>query len=192
MRETLERYATRKGFRLMAVPVLLAIMVLCVPSMAIAASAPGGPSGPPASSPAATPGPVPAAPAPAVQAGQNPSAPVDSDFRYDPTGRRDPFKSLLVLQEKKRDVSMLPPVQQIELISFKVVGTIIDAAGGNRAMLIAPDGKTYVVKKGDVIGKNEGEVISITVAGITVKEKFLDYMNKETFVTTVLKAVDKR
>jgi Tfp pilus assembly protein PilP len=111
----------------------------------------------------------------------------EGDFSYKSLGRRDPFKSLLVLQEKKKDTSKLPPIQQVDLTSFKVVGLIMDEASGNRAMVKAPDGISYVIKKGDIIGKNEGEVLSISFDGITVREKFLDYLDNETTVTTVLK-----
>lgn len=137
---------------------------------------------------------APAAKAPApAQARQSEVAPgTPEDFRYGGMGRRDPFKSLLVLQEKKRDVSMLPPIQQVDVQAFKVLGMIIDPKSGNRAMIQAPDGKTYAIKNGDIIGKNEGEVISIGLDGITVREKFLDFMNRETYVSTVLKASDKR
>ncbi len=142
---------------------------------------------PPAPAQAAAP--APAAMAAPAAAAQNPSA---DEFHYNWAGRRDPFKSLLVLQEKKRDVSMLPPIQQVDLATFKVLGIILDKLAGNRAMLQAPDAKTYVIKKGDLIGKNEGEILSIEMNGITVKEKFVDYLNKETNVTTVLKVADKQ
>jgi type IV pilus assembly protein PilP len=130
---------------------------------------------------AQAPPPQPAAPAP----------PVPEEYSYRGMGRRDPFKSLLALQEKKRDISLLPPIQQVELSSFKVVGIIVDPTSGNRAMVKAPDGKSYVVKKGDIMGKNDGEVAEIGMAGLTVRERYLDFMGKETVVSTVLKVTDK-
>ena len=47
----------------------------------------------------------------------------DESFHYDPAGRRDPFKSLLDLQSKAKDVSMLPPIQQLDLNEIKIIGT---------------------------------------------------------------------
>lgn len=116
----------------------------------------------------------------------------EETFHYQGGNRRDPFKSLLVLQEKKRDVSMLPPIQQADLKSFTVVGLISDDKYGNRAMVRGPDGKTYIVKKGDIIGKNEGKVVSIDLEGVSVLETFLDFMNRETVLTTVLKVEEKQ
>lgn len=111
-----------------------------------------------------------------------------SDFRYDPTGRRDPFKSLLQLEKKQRDVSQLPPIQQFELDTVRVVGIIIDEKRGAQAMVRAPNGQTFVVRVGTIIGKNEGEVVEITLQGIRILEKFLDFMNRETRKETFLKS----
>ncbi len=165
--------ARGRGTALLAVSL---VVVLCAPA-AFGAAPPAQGAPPAGAAPASVPAVV------SVQA----LAPAAPDFHYDPTGRRDPFKSLLILQEKKRDVSMLPPIQQLELPAVKVTGLILDTVSGNRAMVKGGDNKTYVIKKGDIIGKNEGEVVSIDANGVTVKEKFVDYMNKETTTTTVLK-----
>ena len=111
-----------------------------------------------------------------------------SEFRYNPTGRRDPFKSLLQLEKKQRDVAALPPIQQFDLETVKVVGIVVDPARGAQAMIRAPNGQTFVVRKGTIIGKNEGEVVEITMKGILVVEKFLDFMNRETRKETFLKS----
>ncbi len=111
-----------------------------------------------------------------------------SDFRYDPTGRRDPFKSLLQLENKQRDISQLPPIQQFDVETAKVVGIVIDPARGAQAMIRAPSGQTFVVRQGTIMGKNEGEVIEITLQGIRIVEKFLDFMNRETRKETFLKS----
>ena len=111
-----------------------------------------------------------------------------SEFRYDSTGRRDPFKSLLQLEKKQRDVSQLPPIQQFEVETAKVVGIVIDPVRGAQAMIRAPNGQTFVVRVGTIMGKNEGEVVEITLQGIRIVEKFLDFMNRETRKETILKS----
>lgn len=150
------------------------------------------PAGAPAAAPAPAPAPAPAAP---VAAGQPAVAPApggllvpSSQFRYDPTGRRDPFKSLLQLEKKQRDTSQLPPIQQFDLETVKIVGIVIDPATGPQAMVKAPNGQTFVVRVGTVIGKNEGEVVEITLQGIRILEKFVDFMNRETRKETFLKS----
>ena len=47
-------------------------------------------------------------------------------------------------------------------------------------MIRAPSGQTFVVRVGTIMGKNEGEVVEITLQGIRIVEKFLDFMNRET------------
>jgi len=111
-----------------------------------------------------------------------------SEFRYDSTGRRDPFKSLLQLEKKQRDLTQLPPIQQFEIETVKVVGIVVDPMRGPQAMVKAPNGQTFVVRVGTVMGKNEGEVVEITLQGIRILEKFLDFMNRETRKETFLKS----
>jgi type IV pilus assembly protein PilP len=137
---------------------------------------------PPQGTPAAVPGAPPAAPVPGGVLVPS------SGFRYDPTGRRDPFKSLLQLEKKQRDVTALPPIQQFDLETAKVVGIVIDPGRTPQAMIKAPNGQTFVVRPGTIVGKNEGEVVEITMKGILVVEKFLDFMNRETRKETFLKS----
>jgi hypothetical protein len=155
------------------------------------AAPPKGAVAPDAPAPAA---PVtPAAPVAAAPAAPQPAATGEllvpgSEFRYDATGRRDPFKSLLELEKKQRDVSLLPPIQQVDLEAFKVVGVVVDPVSGAQAMVRGPNNQTFVVRVGTIIGKNEGEVLEITLSGIRVLEKYLDFMNRETRKETFLKS----
>jgi type IV pilus assembly protein PilP len=111
----------------------------------------------------------------------------DESFHYDPAGRRDPFKSLLDLQSKAKDVSMLPPIQQLDLNEINIIGVILDEVEGPRVMVKAPNGQTFIVKKGMIVGKNEGEVIEVTLQGVRVVEKFVDYVGQETLKETFIK-----
>jgi len=136
---------------------------------------------------------TPVVPAAAVQAA--PQIPAQgellvpgSEFRYDATGRRDPFKSLLELEKKQRDISLLPPIQQVDLELFKVIGVVVDPVSGAQAMVRGPNNQTFVVRVGTIIGKNEGEILEISLNGIRVLEKFLDFMNRETRKETFLKS----
>ena len=45
-----------------------------------------------------------------------------------------------------------------------------------------------MVQVGTIMGKNEGEVVEITMQGIRVLEKFLDFMNRETRKETFLES----
>jgi len=112
----------------------------------------------------------------------------DDSFHYRPEGRRDPFRSLMVLEEKKKDISKLPPVQQFDLSEVKITGIVLDEAEGPRAMIKAPNNMTFVVKKGMIIGKNEGEVVEVTLQGIRVVEKYIDFTGNETLKEVFIKA----
>jgi type IV pilus assembly protein PilP len=43
------------------------------------------------------------------------------------------------------------------------------------AMIMVPGGKSYILKKGDRVGKNHGKVIDITPEGVFVKERYYDF-----------------
>jgi len=178
---------------------LLALACAAGPGAGNAApAASGGVAGgsPPAGAVASAPVPVAVptvSPVSAVPAAPRPAAPGEllvpgSDFRYDSTGRRDPFKSLLQLEKKQRDVTLLPPIQQFELETVKVVGVVVDPVSGAQAMVRSANGQTFVVRVGTIIGKNEGEVVEITLQGVRILEKFLDFMNRETRKETFLKS----
>lgn len=111
----------------------------------------------------------------------------DETFRYDPAGRRDPFKSLLDLQSKKKDISLLPPIQQLDIGQVKITGVVLDEIDGPRAMIKAPNGRTFVVKKGTIIGRNEGEIIEVSLQGIRVVEKYVDFVGRETLKEVFIK-----
>jgi type IV pilus assembly protein PilP len=182
---------SRQSSRSVAALLLATALIAGAPGRALAADIagkstqppvavnPAAPAVPAASAPAAVPAPV-VAPGGVLVPG--------SEFRYDSTGRRDPFKSLLQLEKKQRDVTSLPPIQQFDLESVKVVGVVVDRVRGTQAMVKTPNNMTFVVKVGTVMGKNEGEVVEITLQGIRVIEKYLDFMNRETRKETFLKS----
>jgi len=182
-----------------ALALSLALVLAGSPVAAQTGVPPSGAGGPKAAPPAQPASPAVAAPGvgtlPGVPAAaaQQPPAPggllvPSSEFRYDPAGRRDPFKSLLQLEMKQRDLSQLPPIQQFDLDTVRVVGIVVDPERGAQAMVRAPNGQTFVVRVGTIMGKNEGEVVEITLKGIRVVEKFLDFMNRETRKETFLKS----
>ena len=72
--------------------------------------------------------------------------------------------------------------------TVKVVGIIVDPGRTPQAMIKAPNGQTFVVRPGTIVGKNEGEVVEITMKGIRVVEKYVDFMNRETRKETFLKS----
>ena len=113
-------------------------------------------------------------PAPVVEETQEEQ--VEPQFVYRAEGRRDPFLPLVAI---KRPVGPavdepLTPLQQYEIEKYRLIGVIV-GMGEPRAMVVAPDGKSYILKKGIKIGKNNGVVLSITRETIQVEEKYYDF-----------------
>lgn len=123
----------------------------------------------------------------------------EDTYVYNSTGRIDPFRSLILgkkekikLDEERRkteetkeserfkkELEKIPltPLQQFELASMKVVA-IIWGEIGKYAMIEAPDGKGYTIKKGTYIGKSRGIVKNVTADTIIVEEKYQDVDKK--------------
>ncbi|HBG08260.1 MAG: pilus assembly protein PilP [Geobacteraceae bacterium GWC2_58_44] len=138
--------------------------------------------------PAATPAPNPVqAATPAVQPAAAVQKPLSSaagrgastlDFRR----RTDPFKPYAPAvaappagagapQARVRSTEDLLPIQTFEVGKFKVAG-IIAGLTENRALLIDPAGKGYVVQQGMLIGNNDGRITRITASSVEVVENF--------------------
>ncbi|MCW8892041.1 MAG: pilus assembly protein PilP, partial [Deltaproteobacteria bacterium] len=87
-------------------------------------------------------------------------------FAYSPMGRRDPFKPLvekkdiIVKKVNARPEKIKGPLEKFELNQFRLMAIMI-VKGAPRAMVRAPDGKSYTVKVNDYIGMNDGQVKNI-------------------------------
>ena len=99
----------------------------------------------------------------------------ESEFVYVTDGRRDPFVPLSRIR-RPVEASDEPatPLQSYDLNQFRLAGVIV-GKGASKAMVIAPDGKSYILSKGVKIGKNNGVVISINSEAVLVEEKYYDF-----------------
>jgi type IV pilus assembly protein PilP len=132
----------------------------------------------PAPAPAAAPSRV-AAPMPkstTEQIAEPVQEPDPPRFVYTPGTRRDPFVPLLALRGPvpQEPDTPLTPLQNFDLSQLRLIG-IITGKGEPRAMVIAPDGKSYILRKGVKIGKNYGVVIEVQREQVLVEEKFYDF-----------------
>jgi type IV pilus assembly protein PilP len=95
--------------------------------------------------------------------------------RYDFTGKKDPFRSYVVVSKVKLPLPPVTdkhlPIQQYEVNQFKILG-IITGLAENRAMVLDPAGKSYVVKDGSFIGPNNGRVQKIMPTFVEVSEQY--------------------
>lgn len=132
----------------------------------------------------------------------------EDEYVYNQADKRDPFRSLILgkkeqlkleeerkrIEEKReeerfqKEMEKIPftPLQEFDLSSIKVIA-IIWGDIGNYAMVEAPDGKGYTIKKGIYIGKGRGIVKDITSDMIIIEEKYMDVYKKIKTKTVELK-----
>ncbi len=98
------------------------------------------------------------------------------DYSYDPTGKRDPFRSFHWEQVRaNRPKGERGPLEQFDLSQLSVVA-IIWSTNRARALVQDPSGRGYVVSVGDQIGKNDGRVIQIEDNLVLVKESYFNFL----------------
>lgn len=97
-------------------------------------------------------------------------------YLYITESRRDPFQPFLLINRPVNndvDLSAQTPLQQYDTLQYKL-SAIIVGYGQPMAMLLAPSGKSYIVRNGMKIGKSGGSVIKITKEALFVEEKYRD------------------
>ena len=97
-------------------------------------------------------------------------------YVYNPAGRRDPFVNPLkeIRTPLAASEEALTPLQKVDLKQLRVVGVII-GRGEPTAMVTGPGGKSYILKRGVKVGKNDGVVVGIDAEKIKIREKYYDF-----------------
>ncbi|MGA1874001.1 MAG: pilus assembly protein PilP [bacterium] len=90
--------------------------------------------------------------------------------------RRDPFKSPLFVSKAASEVPA-SPLLKYALSEFKLVG-IVWGGLGRSAVVETPDGKCYVIKKGEEIGRLRGKITEIAEEKVVVQNVVTDYLGK--------------
>ncbi|MFH1626127.1 MAG: pilus assembly protein PilP [Pseudomonadota bacterium] len=99
----------------------------------------------------------------------------ETSYTYSPEGKRDPFKPFISeapVREKKKG-AQLTPLQKYKYSQLKLIG-IIWGMNNNVAMVEDPTGKGYTLKKGTLIGENDGKVAEILKDRVIVRELYRD------------------
>jgi type IV pilus assembly protein PilP len=99
----------------------------------------------------------------------------ETEYSYNPAGKPDPFKPFIQLTPVRgasRNVPMTP-LQKFEIGQLKLVA-IISLPEGNIALVEDGAGKGYFVKKGTLIGKNDGKVTKIFKDKVVIEEIYQD------------------
>jgi type IV pilus assembly protein PilP len=97
-------------------------------------------------------------------------------YIYMTENRRDPFQPFLMLKrpvDAEADLTAQTPLQQYDTVQYKLSALIV-GYGQPMVMVISPDGKSHVLRKGTKIGRSGGTVIEINKEGFRVEEKYRD------------------
>ena len=108
------------------------------------------------------------------------------DYFYDPTGKRDPFRSFQFNDEGQEDKKAFGPLADFELGQLELSAVIWDA-NNPRALILDPGGRSYIVREGSQIGKNSGEVVHIGDNLVLVKETYENFAGERTTKDVELK-----
>jgi Tfp pilus assembly protein PilP len=123
--------------------------------------------------PAAAEAQQPAQPAVPAKGAAAPTLPtVDTSYVYEPSGRRDPFISLVGRGAEMDPKGVRPPGLSGLLIGEVMVKGVLRDSKGFLAMLHAPDKKTYTVRVGDKL--RDGTVKSINKETVVFSQYVTD------------------
>jgi type IV pilus assembly protein PilP len=102
------------------------------------------------------------------------AAATENKFVYQVEGRRDPFMPLLALKGKASlGREFENPLEAYDLLQFQLKGVIV-GFGEPKAIVVAPDGKSYILRKGLRIGKSSGIIREISRERVLVEERYQD------------------
>ncbi len=120
---------------------------------------------------------------------QEESALAGKTYTYDPAGRRDPFRSLLVRPEKGR--GLRPPGIAGIAIDDIILQGIWRTRAGFVAQIRATDNKSYLLRSGDQLF--DGEVLRIAPNEVTFRQNINDPQSVKPFrdITKQLNATIK-
>ncbi len=102
-------------------------------------------------------------------------------YRYDPTGKRDPFRSFHWdrIRMERDKLAERGPLEQYDLSQLSVVA-IVWSNDTARALVEDPAGRAYIVSEGSQMGKNDGKVLKIDDNLILVKETYYNFLAEKT------------
>jgi len=111
----------------------------------------------------------------------------DKFYAYDQRGRRDPFLSLVEITKKKPPRKKdAPPLESFSVEEIKILAIASDPKE-NYALILLPNQKTYTIKKGMVLGLQDGKVEKITEETVVIREYVKDFRGDIKPKDTVLK-----
>jgi Tfp pilus assembly protein PilP len=152
------------------------VVLACAAALTAWAQAPA-PAATPAATPPAVIAPVPESPGQGLIE-QEESALAGRAYSYDPAGRRDPFRSLLVREQNRGGVERPPGIAGISIDDIVLHG-IWKTKAGYVAQVRATDNKSYLIRAGDLL--YDGEVVKVGPNEVTFRQNINDPQSVKPF-----------
>ncbi|HRZ78884.1 MAG TPA: pilus assembly protein PilP [bacterium] len=102
-----------------------------------------------------------------------------SNYRYSAVGKKDPFRSYFGdVASLNKDKEIVSELQKFDVTDLRLTA-IIWGVTEPRVVIVAPDGKSYIVKGGSFIGKNWGKISRILPDKIEIIETYKDPLGRK-------------
>lgn len=109
---------------------------------------------------------------------ENPNEIQDDPYRYDQTGKRDPFQPF-DFSARPRNPGASSPLEQYDLGQLRLTAVLEDPNRGSTGIIEDQAGKGFNVKIGTKIGLNSGVIVSIEKDRLKILESEKDITGKE-------------
>ncbi len=115
---------------------------------------------------------------------------IKDTYTYNPVGKRNPFQKYT--GESVQEVALpRSPLEMFNLNQLNVTA-IVSGISSPRALVLAPNNETFIVRKNMRIGKNRGRVARITRRALYVEEEYRDPTGKLVVRESVLAIRDEK
>ena len=102
-----------------------------------------------------------------------------SNYRYSAVGKKDPFRSYFGdVASINKDKEIVSELQKFDVTDLRLTA-IIWGVTEPRVVIVASDGKSYIVKTGSFIGKNWGKISRILPDKIEIIETYKDPLGRK-------------
>lgn len=102
-----------------------------------------------------------------------------SNYRYSAVGKKDPFRSYFGdVASLNKDKEIVSELQKFDVTDLRLTA-IIWGVTEPRVVIVAPDGKSYIIKTGSFIGKNWGKISRILPDKIEIIETYKDPLGRK-------------
>ncbi|NBY20875.1 hypothetical protein EBQ74_11695 [bacterium] len=103
---------------------------------------------------------------------------------YNPAGKRDPFKVLSVAPVGRK-VSAIYPTEKYDLDQLNL-RAILRMGGRSRALIEAPDGQTFIINEGEIVGRERATLSRVLKTEIILTQQSFNYLGSPSLVERII------